>query len=529
MTGSVTFDGSGNLSIDTTTNHTHSYLPLSGGTMTGALNFKNNTWNNVGDDVAIGDGDIGGKLCVKGLNGNTGIYFAPYSGSIGQTLQVTGDGKMIVDNKFYCLNSSIESSIHARSDAGEIYLYSQGSSTENRGIYTISPTGASTNVISITPDNNMRFYGTSDNATCLTKDESFNLNRNSLQYFNILGTAGNAFGANDTPSSAWWHVIRCTHNNEAGYYTDLAIPFNDVCLHYKRVSGGTVQNGGWIQVLDALNYTNYTVKKDGTGASGNNWNIGITGNAATATKLATPRNISLTGSVIGSGTFDGNGDLSITTTTNHTHSYLPLSGGIIDGDLYLRKGYKIANFNASPGNLGYILICNITININYANQPIYLKIGQRNSLGGELIIQFDNADNKDPNLLRFWKTGVFNAYLHKASASTWNLYIAKAEGYDDIQIFELYKGVYMDGVNITFDSTFVSSLPSGFIEATLASIPMNIEGTATGLSSTSVLPVANGGTGATSATGARTNLGIIASTTAPSNPTDGMIWLEIVP
>ena len=37
VTGSGTFDGSGNLSIATTTNHSHSYLPLSGGTMTGAI------------------------------------------------------------------------------------------------------------------------------------------------------------------------------------------------------------------------------------------------------------------------------------------------------------------------------------------------------------------------------------------------------------------------------------------------------------------------------------------------------------
>lgn len=44
------------------------------------------------------------------------------------------------------------------------------------------------------------------------------------------------------------------------------------------------------------------------------------GNAATATKLATARTISLTGSVTGSGTFDGSGNLSIATTTNHTHA-----------------------------------------------------------------------------------------------------------------------------------------------------------------------------------------------------------------
>ena len=48
------------------------------------------------------------------------------------------------------------------------------------------------------------------------------------------------------------------------------------------------------------------------------------------------------------------------------------------------------------------------------------------------------------------------------------------------------------------------------------------------LTTKSTVTVAQGGTGSSTAAGARTNLGIIASTTAPSNPTDGMIWLEIV-
>ena len=51
----------------------------------------------------------------------------------------------------------------------------------------------------------------------------------------------------------------------------------------------TKQNGtwnNWIKVIDSSNYTDYTVKKDGTGASGT-WGIGISGNAATATALTT--------------------------------------------------------------------------------------------------------------------------------------------------------------------------------------------------------------------------------------------------
>jgi hypothetical protein len=59
--------------------------------------------------------------------------------------------------------------------------------------------------------------------------------------------------------------------------------------------------------------------------------------ADSAAKLATARTISLTGSVTGSGSFDGSGNLSIATTTNHSHSYLPLSGGTLTGNLTISK------------------------------------------------------------------------------------------------------------------------------------------------------------------------------------------------
>ena len=75
---------------------------------------------------------------------------------------------------------------------------------------------------------------------------------NGVNYFNINGTAGNAAKVNDTPTSAWWHIMRFNHGNSAGYYTDLAIPFNDISLYYKRISNGAVQNGGWVKVLDAF-------------------------------------------------------------------------------------------------------------------------------------------------------------------------------------------------------------------------------------------------------------------------------------
>lgn len=113
-------------------------------------------------------------------------------------------------------------------------------------------------------------------------------------------------------------------------------------------------------VLHSANYNSYAPTKTGTGASGT-WGISVTGNAATATKLATARSINGTN-------FDGSG--SITTATwgtarnvtigntkksvngsanvswslseigaaasSHSHSYLPLSGGTLTGNLNLK-------------------------------------------------------------------------------------------------------------------------------------------------------------------------------------------------
>lgn len=76
-------------------------------------------------------------------------------------------------------------------------------------------------------------------------------------------------------------------------------------------------------------------------ACGTTLDIDISGNAATATKLATARTISLTGDVTGSGTFDGSGNLSITATVvdnSHSHDYLPLAGGTMTGEIKIGQG-----------------------------------------------------------------------------------------------------------------------------------------------------------------------------------------------
>ena len=97
----------------------------------------------------------------------------------------------------------------------------------------------------------------------------------------------------------------------------------------------------------------------------------LKGNADSATKLATARTINLTGSVTGSGTFDGSGNLNIATTTNHTHNYagsasaggpansvktnliIKLNGGTTEGtNLFTFNGSIAKTINITPSAIG---------------------------------------------------------------------------------------------------------------------------------------------------------------------------------
>lgn len=98
-------------------------------------------------------------------------------------------------------------------------------------------------------------------ANVLNSNTKMDYGWNGLNYFNINGTAGNAAKVNDTPTTAWWHIIRCNHANSSGYYTDIAVPFNATSMYYKRITNGAVQNSGWVKMLDALNFNEYAAAK----------------------------------------------------------------------------------------------------------------------------------------------------------------------------------------------------------------------------------------------------------------------------
>lgn len=146
-----------------------------------------------------------------------------------------------------------------------------------------TPTACSTTLgVSITGN-----AATATTAQYLASNSRMDYGWDGLNYFNINGTAGTAVKANNTPTTAWWHILRFNHANSSGYYTDLAVPFNANSLYYKRVAAGALANGKWVRILDELNYTSYVNPANFVTSLGTN------GNYVTWTKNGTTNNLTV--------------------------------------------------------------------------------------------------------------------------------------------------------------------------------------------------------------------------------------------
>ena len=146
-----------------------------------------------------------------------------------------------------------------------------------------TPTACSTTLgVSITGN-----AATATTAQYLASNSRMDYGWNGLNYFNINGTAGTAVKANNTPTTAWWHILRFNHANSSGYYTDLAVPFKANSLYYKRVAAGALANGKWVRILDELNYTSYVNPANFVTSLGTN------GNYVTWTKNGTTNNLTV--------------------------------------------------------------------------------------------------------------------------------------------------------------------------------------------------------------------------------------------
>ena len=116
----------------------NNYLPLTGGTMSGALNFANNTWNPVGDDVQIGDHNTSGSFYIQGLNGPTNIKLkknGDTSAESGDSATITYDGGNLIIDK------TIQANLQGTADYANnlIFQKDQGIDTSSLNVNTQYP------------------------------------------------------------------------------------------------------------------------------------------------------------------------------------------------------------------------------------------------------------------------------------------------------------------------------------------------------------------------------------------------------
>ena len=297
-----------------TNNYSTYALPLSGGTMKGALNFANNTWNKVGDDAYMGDCDVSGMIGIKGSNAAT-PGFAMYNNS----------GTLL--GKLYASGTSLywsDAKILTASGTSKQFVMGDGSLYSDTVSYT-TWTKTTTSGIAWFPIADITDL---DQGTALFMVRAYA--HSSIIFTVVRGqTNGNinvlAGGGNFNNSYAYIKGVRQVGNvveiglNAAATYVKVAIRVLQPTFTYSLRSS----------LVESTSTTTPYVQYDIN--SGDNHNFGIIsskftgnliGNADTASKWKDARTITLTGDVTGSVTLDGSSNVTLTTAGTGTTSFL---------------------------------------------------------------------------------------------------------------------------------------------------------------------------------------------------------------
>ncbi len=159
----------------------------------------------------------------------------------------------------------------------------------------------------------------------------------------------------NSANNAWYNAISVRHRNGNGdgssygmiLYSTLTT--SGSLLWNKQTGASSWQ--GERTIIDSANYNSYAPTKTGGGASGT-WSISVSGNAATATKLATARSITLGGLSSGSASFDGSGNITIDNWGYGCKKYVTQSSTSAP---YFRIAYCEDKYNYSDRSMIFVI------------------------------------------------------------------------------------------------------------------------------------------------------------------------------
>lgn len=277
--------GSTSISLD---GHTHAYLPLSGGTMTGNIILKGGTSTdmtyagNVHPYIRFDTSDssqnvsliftdydayrspAGIKLVgnqgnewfeaaniyatniqtnnIKNLSVGGGIYWNPYvesttDGSDAASITVVKSGVAGGTTLVLSQRNDANDTIQFQTNGSARLYHNSYPILTTQNTYVSNNKGYINNT-EITQVNNASNATNSINSNRLNSNTEFALGNNFLQYFNTDGLESSGVN-NAAPDKDWWHIIRMNHPNSKGYFSELAIALNS----YNGVYWRTINYG----------------------------------------------------------------------------------------------------------------------------------------------------------------------------------------------------------------------------------------------------------------------------------------------
>lgn len=447
-------------------------LPIAGGTLTGAVTFANNTWNVVGDDVQIGDINEAGTLGIQGKNGNTAIRFTTYN----QTTKTTG-GKITWDGSKFSITSTtpIDASISGNA----------ATATTASSVAWANVTGKPSNVTRTTDG-------------FMSKEDKIKLDDMEI----IKGTQTGKTGAWTGTSS----VITSLYDGLTIKYYLNRDPSGNASLDLTLADGSTTgaipcyYNSGRLtthyavgSVITLTYFSAGSIAVNGTATTDNRWIADAnydSGNTNTATRQkvrSTNANYSLLFADPVVGTADNNTAYytyrndSIYVNPSTGHVYATAFHGALTGNVTGN-----ASSATKLANQGRATNANIT-HVKDGGMRLYLATGSMTS----------NKPANDGYILNFnWDTD-----------SAWNSQIFISDTGSTMQ----YRGSSAAGTWIAWKTLLDSSNYTTYTvkkDGTGASGSWGISITGSASNITGTVAIEHGGTNATTAAGARTNLGL---------------------
>lgn len=271
--------------------------------------------------ISLADGNVSQRILITDdATSNTNVYNFQQKNNPSQEYQ----DLMVIKDNGHVVANVFEGNLQGNANTSTQVKVTQSSPTSLTAYRLVFTDANATGNANLRIDNVDAELQILEGTTSQVGYEILNLGNNAK-----ANTASNKYG------------IMKLYSQGIGFNQLVATTSDSNYTNYLPAASGTL--------LNSANYTSYTVKKDGIGATGN-WGINITGSAA---KLTTPRSFSITGDTVANViNFDGSANVQLNTMRRGT-----LVGQ--SGSTYTNPWYKFASINVT----GYSYDASIIFNV----------------------------------------------------------------------------------------------------------------------------------------------------------------------